>query len=141
MTADPLDRLAGAVGEFVRFVLLWAGLGSVTSPLRPVLSAATGQRLPSWLGPVAAAVLTSVVYWSAGRLSWRLVGRAWLCGVVVAVGSVVGFVFLPLDDGAVLVSVAAATGWWLLSVGVGVALTSPTLWRAFRARVLLRPRS
>jgi hypothetical protein len=139
MTADSLDRLAGAVGEFVRFVLLWAGLGSVTSPLRPVLSAATGQRLPLWVGPVAAAVLTSAVSWSAGRLSRRLVGRAWLCGVAVTVGSAVGFLFFPLDDGAGFFSIAAATGWWLLSVGV--ALTSPTLWRAFRDRILRQPRS
>jgi hypothetical protein len=141
MTADRLDWLVREVGEFVRFVLVWAGLGSVTSPLRPVLSAATGQRLPLWLGPVAAAVLTSAVYWSVDRLSWRLVGRAWLLGIVVTVGAVVGFVLFPLHDDPGLVPIAAATGWWLAAVGVGIGLTSPTLWRAFRDRALLRSRS
>mgnify|MGYP006287509465 FL=1 len=113
----------------------------MTGPLRPIVSAATSERLPWWTASVATAVLATAVYWSVGRLSWRLVGRAWLIGIVVSVISVVGFVLFPLDESSRLATVVLVFCWWLVAVGVGVGLTSPTLWRSFRDRVLLRPRS
>jgi hypothetical protein len=141
MTASRLDWLARGVGDFLRFVLLWVALGSVTGPLRTIISAATSERLPWWTASVTTAVLATAVYWSVGRLSWRLVGRAWLCGIVVSVISVVGFVLFPLDESSSFATVVLVFCWWLVGVGVGVGLTSPTLWRPFRDRVLLRPRS
>ncbi|WP_142861018.1 hypothetical protein [Salinigranum halophilum] len=141
MTASRLDWLARGVGDFLRFVLLWVALGSVTGPLRTIISAATSERLPWWTASVTTAVLATAVYWSVGRLSWRLVGRAWLCGIVVSVISVVGFVLFPFDESSSFATVVLVFCWWLVGVGVGVGLTSPTLWRSFRDRVLLRPRS
>jgi hypothetical protein len=141
MTDSRLDWLAREVGDFLRFVLLWFGLNSVTGPLRPIISAATSERLPWWTASVATAVLATAVYWSVGRLSWRLVGRAWLIGIVVSVISVVGFVLFALDESSSLATVVLVFCWWLAAIGAGVALTSPPLWRTFRDRVLLRPRS
>lgn len=97
MTASRLGRLAREAGEFLRFVLLWFGLGSVTAPLPTIVAAGTAQRSPLWLGPVVAAVLTVAVYWSVDRLSWRLVGRAWVLGIVVSVLSIVGFALFSPD--------------------------------------------
>jgi hypothetical protein len=139
MAPDWPDAIVREVGEFLRFVLLWAGVAPATAPLRTVAAVATGSRIDLWLGPVGAAVVATALYWLRGGVSWRLVGRAWLVGVVVSVLSTVGAVLLPLDSG--LAAGAAVFCWWLLSVGVGVGLTSPTLWRAFRTRVLLRQRS
>ena len=143
MSGDRLDTLGRETGAFVRFVLLWFGLGSAVAPVGTVVRVATGSRPEFWLVPVVAAVVTTAVYWSVDRLSWRLVGRAWILGIVVSVLSVVGFALLSLDDGSGPGLVAAATvgSWWACSVAVGLGLTSPTAWRAFRDRVLLRPRS
>ena len=129
------------MGEFVRFVLLWFGLGSAAAPARTVVRVTTGSRPGLWLGPVVAAVAATGAYWAAGRVSWRLVGRAWLVGIAVAVLSVVGSVLFELDDGSGIVAGAILGGWWLASVVVGIGLTSPTLWSVVRDRVLLRPRS
>ncbi|AUV83651.1 hypothetical protein C2R22_20030 [Salinigranum rubrum] len=141
MTPDWLDATVHEAGEFLRFVLLWAGVAPATAPLRTVAAVATGSPVDFWLGPVGAAVAATALYWFRGGVSWRLVGRAWLVGVAVPVLSVTGLVFFPLGARSGLGGGVAALCWWLLSVGVGVALTSPTLWRAFRERVLLRPRS
>jgi len=141
MSGDRLDALGRETGAFVRFVLLWFGVDSAVAPARTVVRVATGIRPGFWLVPVAAAVVTTAVYWSVDRLSWRLVGRAWVLGIVVSVLSVVGFALLSLDDGSGLVAAVTVGSWWALSVAVGLGLTSPTVWRAFRDRVLLRPRS
>jgi hypothetical protein len=141
MSGDRLDALGRETDAFVRFVLLWFGLGSAVAPAGTVVRVATGSRPELWLSPVVAAVVTTAVYWSVDRLSWRLVGRAWVLGIVVSVLSVVGFALLSLDDGPGLVAAVTVGSWWACSVAVGLGLTSPTLWRAFRERVLLRPRS
>ncbi|WP_152039415.1 hypothetical protein [Salinigranum salinum] len=141
MAPDWLDPVAREVGEFLRFVLLWAGLGPAVVPLQTVVGTLTGGQAPRWLVPVGAAVAATAVYWVAGRVSWRLVGRVWVVGIAVAVLSAVGFVFLSLDAGTGLVTGAVVLGWWLLSLGLAVVLTSPTAWRRARDRVLVRPRS
>ncbi|WP_380680241.1 hypothetical protein [Salinigranum sp. GCM10025319] len=141
MSDDLSDRLVREAGEFVRFSLLWFGLGSAAAPARTVVRVTTGSRPGLWLGPVVAAVAATAVYWAAGRISWRLVGRAWLVGIAVAVLSIVGVVLFDPGDGSGIVAGAVIGGWWLASVAVGVGLTSPTVWRVVRDRVLLRPRS
>ncbi|WP_318567929.1 hypothetical protein [Salinigranum marinum] len=141
MSGDRLDALGRETGAFVRFVLLWFGLDSAVAPVRTVVRVATGSRPEFWLVPVVAAVVTTAVYWSVDRLSWRLVGRAWALSIVVSVLSVVGFALVSLDDGSGLVAAATVGSWWAFSVAVGLGLTSPAVWRAFRDRLLLRPRS
>jgi hypothetical protein len=141
MSGDRLGALGRETGAFVRFVLLWFGLGSAVAPVGTVVRVATGSPPEAWLSPVAAAAVTTAIYWSVDRLSWRLVGRAWVLGIVVSVLSVVGFALVSLDGGSGLVAAVTVGSWWALSVAIGLGLTSPTVWRAFRDRVLLRPRS
>jgi hypothetical protein len=141
MSDDLPDRLVREAGAFVRFVLLWFGLGSAATPARTVVRVTAGIRPGLWLGPVVAAVAATAVYWIMERITWRLVGRAWLLGIVVTVLSITGFVLLELDDGSGIVADATVLGWWLASVTVGIGLTSPTVWSLVRDRVLPRPRS
>ena len=128
-------RAADEVGEFLRVAVLWFLLSPAFAPVNVVVSALPFPlERRFWHAAVLSAVGVGVVrYYDP---SWELVR-----GLVVGVATTATFLSLyafsglgrVVAEGGTWRASVAVAAFWLVGLGVGVALAHPRTWRRVRA--------
>lgn len=127
-------RAAGEAGELLHAVLLWFLLNSAFTPVSVVVSALPiPLERHLWYAPVLSVVGVAVFrYYDP---SWDLL-RAFVVGVATTVTFVTLYVFSGLGRvvaaGGSWPAFGAVTAFWIVALGVGVALAHPRTWRRLR---------
>ncbi|MFC7205016.1 hypothetical protein ACFQJC_15975 [Haloferax namakaokahaiae] len=123
-----LESAVRQVGDFVVIALFFFGLLPIFAPL-DLLLPALGYHPPVRLQYVVAGAVGALLLWLR-PLRLRLVVRVWIVGLTMSVLATTLFIFFDLrGDPLGILAV------WGVSVGLGLALAYPPLWKAAEARL------